>query len=608
MKFYTVLLFALTILFVSQLHASGLISDFYTDKARYNPGDTVIFYIPINNVAGKDLSDLWITLTVKDLDSVIHPTITQRTKLSIGQKIKLRFQWSAPSSDFRGYLAEVRIADSEHQELDYAVTAVDISSDWSKFPRYGYLAHFGNDIDTKSWISELNKYHINGLQYYDFQYKHHWPLPGTVAKPLEEWKDIAGRPTYLLTVMGFLNAAHACNMMNMAYNASYGAYADAFHDGSGAKLEWAAWPNSTVARIEETIKSYGPFPANWSTQKLYFMNQNNPDWQSYIYSKMSELFVVYPFDGWHIDTYGDTGAYAYDDSYIDYVAGFRPFADRAHDTLNKRVLFNTVASKGQGLMTKSKVDFMYSELWDDHPTYESLWVDVEEIHSLNPTMGIVFPAYMHKQKSNSMKAGDTAWFNTPSVLLTDAVMFASGASHLELGDGDRMLSTEYFPDDKKFLVSPPLHIALRHYYDFLVGYENYLRDEVQPTKCRLTLFNTKTSYSGDTGTIWLFSYNKTQLEMIHLINLLNVPKPEWRDNNADYPDAPLQQHLRSRLRIPRPIESIGWASPDIDGGQYHPLAVRKGHDKDGLYLEFSIPSLKYWDMLIIKYTNRGGQS
>jgi dextranase len=53
----------------------------------------------------------------------------------------------------------------------------------------------------------------------------------------------------------------------------------------------------------------------------------------------------------------------------------------------------------------------------------------------------VFAAYLNYNKADNGGSGDKM-MNTPGVLLTDAVMFALGGSHLELGD--HMLSREYF--------------------------------------------------------------------------------------------------------------------------------------------------------------------
>lgn len=55
------------------------------------------------------------------------------------------------------------------------------------------------------------------------------------------------------------------------------------------------------------------------------------------------------------------------------------------------------------------------------------------------------------------------------MLLTDAVIFALGGAHLELGE--HMLCSEYFPNTD-IVMSSTLKDDLVWYYDFLVGYEN----------------------------------------------------------------------------------------------------------------------------------------
>ena len=65
-------------------------------------------------------------------------------------------------------------------------------------------------------------------------------------------------------------------------------------------------------------------------------------------------------------------------------------------------------------------------------------------------------------------------FNTPGVLLTDAVIFALGGSHLELGD--HMLCREYFPSTA-LQMNDVLKTAMIRYYDFMTAYQNLLRDK-----------------------------------------------------------------------------------------------------------------------------------
>ena len=44
----------------------------------------------------------------------------------------------------------------------------------------------------------------------------------------------------------------------------------------------------------------------------------------------------------------------------------------------------------------------------------------------------------------------------------------------------RMLSRPYFPGDQVLTLTPEDRTTLRDYYDFLVTYENTLRDKVEP--------------------------------------------------------------------------------------------------------------------------------
>lgn len=79
-------------------------------------------------------------------------------------------------------------ADDTHAE-----TALDVSSSWTRFPHMGYVSHFKPtapaDITTgtsyesylsltpSEYIAKLSQdYHINALQYSDWQYRHEQPV------------------------------------------------------------------------------------------------------------------------------------------------------------------------------------------------------------------------------------------------------------------------------------------------------------------------------------------------------------------------------------------------------------------------------------------------
>ena len=572
------------------------IKDVYPEKSRYVPEELIRLEIELAGTPqpGDSLAGL-----IMDRDQKVGTcgpvTLTTQTQTS------LLLPCSAPSTDFRGYLVTIELRSADGKPRQSAETAIDISSDWKRFPRYGYLAHYNaEDVpDPAAWIRQLNKYHIDGLQFYDFQYRHDQPLAGTVAQPASKWKDIAGREIDGGIVQDFIRQAHSRNMMAMAYDASYSAYDDVFARAHPLPLQWATWASSGGPRNAETAKSLPFDHAGWSTSKLFYMNQNDRGWQDYLCGQMRNLFMVYPFDGWHIDTFGEKNAFAFDGSPVDYIAGFRSYIDHASAALHKSILLNAVNTWGQEYIANSAADFVYSELWEDHETFASILGSAEQVHDANPAKAYVIAAYVHRHEDKTYRS-DAKYFNPPSVLLTDATIFASGAAHIELGDGGRMLSSEYFPADTRLAVSPELARSLRHYYDFLTAYECYLRDGLTPAEVSVSIDKTQVDPLGVPNTVWSISRQRGAMTMVHLINLLGSDDPHWRDVTISRPDAPHLRDLHVKLVLLKPVHSIGWASPDEDGGRFQTLQFTQRPNGLGSEVDLVIPALHYWDTIFIE--------
>ncbi len=573
--------------------------DAYPDKARYAPSDPVKLIVELDGYpkgAERISASIWRLGQATGQCEPIAPTSeTARTQT---------LTCELPHEDYQGYLATVRLADANGRILGERQTAIDISSDWKRFPRYGYLAHYdaSEGTDPHTWIAELNRFHINGLEFYDFQYRHDQPLAGTVKNPAASWRDIAGRRVDGTILRDLIDQAHHYDMMAMAYNASYSAYDDVFtRSRNRLPLKWAIWSTPDGPRTVDTAKSLELHNASgWSTNRLFYMNQNNLGWQRYLFGQMHDLFEVYPFDGWHVDTFGDKGGFGFDDSTVDYISGFRSFIDHASNTLHKRIVFNAVGTLGQERIARSAADFVYSELWDDNETFASILLTTEQVHFANPRDGYVIAAYVHKEPEVG-PVPTAKQFNMPSVLLTDAAIFASGAAHIELGDGNRMLSREYFPADTRLSVSPALHEALRHYYDYLTAYENYLRDDVELEPCGVAvkIRDQTTNPLGVPNSIWTITRRKNNTTVIHLINLLGSNDPHWRDVTMTRPEPPVLQDLRVQISSPEAIKSLGWASPDFEGGKFHSIPFQVHADGKTTWIEFSLPKLHYWDTIFM---------
>lgn len=599
--------FVLLLSFRPQIFAASVsqvrIQDVSTDKARYAPGEPVSIHVVMQPSGDAASQTDTVRVTFFHLDEQAGPALLKPVRVSGSAPLAADVLWQPPRRDFTGYFVDVRLTDSAGEELARSETSVDVSSEWNRFPRYGYLAHYSRAEGARpnDWVAELNRFHIDGLEFYDFQDRHEQPLAGTIAHPDSHWLDIAGRDIERDVLDEYIAAAHQHNMMAMAYNSAYSAYADAFADGSGVQLQWATWNTANAPRTLTAAKSLNlPTNGTWETHRLIFMNMDSSAWQRYLFSRMAQLFKVYPFDGWHIDTFGAHGAYAYDRSYVNFISGFRSFVDSASQTLHKRVVLNTVSTQGEEQIARSKADFVYSELWNQNETYDSILTAADRVHEANPDAGLVFAAYLHRADGKSRTPTCGTQFNMPSVLLADATIFAAGASHIELGDGSRMLSSEYFPNDNSFQVSPSLRIALRHYYDFLTAYENILRDDVRPLDLSVDLPNRPSSSDGSPNKVWYIGRQSGDRVIVHLINLLGSSSDHWRDVQVDRPDAPLLQQVHVRIHLRQEILSAGWSSPDVDGGRFHALRYTRGSAASGSYIELLLPSLKYWDVIVLK--------
>ena len=190
------------------------------------------------------------------------------------------------------------------------------------------------------------------------------------------------------------------------------------------------------------------------------------------------------------------------------------------------------------------------------------------------------------------------FMNDAAVLLMDAVSFASGGGRLELGNGDHMLHTAYYPDDK-ILMSDTLKNSILKMYDFSVAYENLLRDGQYPIENKVEIKDTPTSTDGKSYTIWTYPKEDSEYQILHLINLRNNDN-QWVDEKGKKKEPEMQENLKVKFYTDRKISSVYLCSPDFSNCESLSLSHDKGTDSNGKYIEFTVPSLQYWDMIYMK--------
>ena len=543
-----------------------------TDKAVYNPGDVVTFMI--------EKSSLPATAKVRYKNS--NTVISEANVTGSG------WTWTTPTFDFKGYIAEV-YATNNGVETIYATVGIDVSSSWTKFPRYGFLSGYSqltND-SINTVITNLNKYHINGLQFYDWQNKHHEPLPIVNSAPASTWKDIANRDTYFSTIQKYIVAAHNHNMKAMFYDLIYGAWNNA--EADGVNNEWYIYTDNTHTNMDIFSLS-SPFLSN-----IYLLDPSNTGWQQYFIHQINTVYQYLNFDGFHMDQLGDRGSrYTYDGTYLNLSQTFEPFINAVHTSNPQKYnVMNGVEQYGQQGMASAATDFLYTEVWSPSDSYGDLATLIEQNNTLsNNTKNTVLAAYMNYDLANN-----AGYFNTPSVLMTNAVIFAFGGAHLELGE--HMLGKEYFPNNN-LSMKDDLKSLLVNYYDFLVAYQNLLRDGGSFNTVDISSIDKKisiTPWPAAAGYVAVFGKKLNSTQVIHFINFTNSKTQNWRDNTGIQTSPVVITNAKLVFTSTIPVKKIWTASPDFIGGASRSLNFAQTGNK----VSFILPELQYWDMVVVEY-------
>jgi len=536
--------------------------DLRSDRARYAPGETVTF--TVDEVPGGTTvryQHLGETLAEEPLSG---PSWT----------------WTPPSEDFRGYLVSLR-----QGETVLATVGIDVSSDWTKFPRYGFLSEFGamTARERSDVLDELNRYRSNGLQFYDWHHKHHRPLPlDANGQPEATWVDIIQRPISFTTVEGYIEAAHARGMAAMQYNLLFGTWEDFAEDGVSDR--WMIY-NDRYHSFHNQHELSDPFLSN-----LLLTDPGNAAWQQYIFDQTATVYEHLAFDGWHLDQLGDRGTvYDYEGYVVDLPASFTDFLTQLDQRFPDRAMaLNAVDQFAQAEILRAPVDFAYTEVWNRSQYKDLVDVILENNRLAAQPVNTVLAAYMQYDKPEGS-------FNRPAVLLTDAVIFAHGGAHLELGE--HMLSSEYFPNDK-LVMDDTLQAQLREYYDFLTAYENLLRDggrfHAVPVEVEGLATN---AWPPVHGQIAVVGKQFPERQVLHLLNFHGVSSFLWRDNEDAQTAPTARRDLQVSLAPERPVRKVWLASPDFDGGAAQELPFETTDDG----IRFTLPYLGYWDMLVLEF-------
>ncbi|GAB4573438.1 MAG: glycoside hydrolase family 66 protein [Anaerolineae bacterium] len=538
------------------------------DRAFYHPGEPVQLQVTAIQNGQLEVTISFLAETV----AVLHTELT-------GGHAYLSF--TPPEAAPRGYGVDAVLRNDQGEILAQATTAFDVLDRWIQAPRYGFLSDFGPDRpDIDSTLDALLPYHINGLQFYDWQYRHAELLP-----PTEIYSDVLGRTLSMQTVSRLIEAAHARHIAAMPYTAIYGAAPEFF----AQHPDWGLYDAAGK-------------PYDFGNGFLKIMNPApESPWTAHLLDQFAHLLDATGFDGIHLDQYGAPKiGYAASGERIDLAEAFPAFIDAMAAIIREKrgtegiAIFNAVGNWPVDTVAPSDEDAVYIEVWTPYTRFTDLHRIVVQAQALGGNKPVIIAAYIPPEQATNVR-------------LANAMIFASGGVHLELGEPNAMLADPYFP--QYGLMDDSLQQVMARYYHFLVRYENLLQlESVDATAERasaLTLPAVKTTGLRSEDRVVVVVRKGAQFEAFSLINLLDIGGSRWDQAVRNAP-TPLQDQM-AHLTVERPVKALYWASPDNDSLALHPLQFES--DQNG-NLTFTLPTLAYWNLVFVEYadTNPGDQT
>ena len=536
------------------------------EKAFTNPFEPARWVVVLHN-DNPSAAEINVVSSVSYIDQPFH-SIEKKVEVSSGD-FEVAFEWLPPKESPRGYGLDVSLLSSDGNLLSKASFGLDVLDRWTQMPRYGFLSDFepgrGDAVHT---MQSLTDFHINGLQYYDWMYRHE-----TLLTDQEPYVDVLGRTLSLKTVESLIDAGHDKNISALPYTAIYAASESFFKEHQ----DWALYnADGSLVRL--------------GTDFLVYMDPRpESKWVNHLFSEFEKVLKQTKFDGIHLDQYGDPkDAY---DSLKTHIQLDEPIAQTisaTHALVDRyrpdgAVIFNCVTNWPVEMASRADEDVIYIEVWDPYSWFSELHTLVTYAQNQGTGKPVVLAAYVHP--------GDTA-----NPLLMDAIIFSSGGGHIELGENNGYLADPYFPSYEKLSLEQTEQ--LKNYYDFAVRYQNIMGPSTKDatgqwiSKIKMDGLTVGLNQSSDVFAIFRESQGRLTLS---LINMTDIGSTNW-NQPARFPKA--ASHSTVTLTgFDQKVKSVSFASPDEKKFALEPLKFVQTGDQ----VTFEISSLKLWDVIVFEY-------
>lgn len=535
-------------------------------KSFFYPGEMASWQIKVH---AENEETLLLVNKITHLDKTLE---VQKKKIQITPGVtQYDFKWQPPKDTPKGYGLDVWVENDQGDVFAFVSTAFDVLEKWTQHPRYGFMVDFSaGRTDGDQTLDQLLPFRINALQFYDWMYRHDTYLP-----PKDPFIDPLGRYLSLETTQRLIDTAHERNMAAMPYTAVYAASISFYEQHP----DWAL--------LEKNGK-----PSFFGENFLVIMDPRpGSAWTEHLLNQFSDILASTQFDGIHLDQYGAPKV-GYDQEGNSYdlaqplavlIDSTRQVVDESRGQ-NGAVVFNAVTNWPIEAVAPADQDIVYIEVWSPYTHFNDLGLLIQQAQTLGDGKPVVIAAYIHPAYEIN-------------ALLNDAIIFANGAGHIELGEGGGYLADPYFP--KYEVPSEALREKLEKYYQISIRYQNWLGPRTQAGNQQMAHIQ---GYETDAG----ITKNKIMpvvresdgTTVISLINLMGLKHGEWEKELKSAPT------VLSNLTVEvgsngKEAEKIWFTSPDLGDITLKPLSF----EQEGQSLIITIPTLNVWSLAIIEWKN-----
>ncbi|HEY0119610.1 MAG TPA: glycoside hydrolase family 66 protein [Cellulomonas sp.] len=429
-----------------------------------------------------------------------------------------------------------------------ASSAFDVLTDPLDRPRYGFVAHYGPDVDVAALQAHAVRMHLNAVQHYDWAHSY---TELVAPDGCDEYTDSLGNRVSVAVLRAMLAAFREIGAAPLGYAAVYGVPAD----------QWDTWGD--VGLYRSTGQPYG-----FGDDFLNVVDPGAPRWRRQIVGAIRRSYEEIGFAGFHLDQYGwPKRALRADGSETDLSQTLPALVDQIAGAVpDARLIFNNVNGFPLDRAARVRQSALYTEVWPPRVELRDLVDLVAQSRGLSP-LPVIVAAYMEVFHDVGGRAARDA------ARLTMATIFSSGATHLFTGEDGRLLVHPYYvrseaADDETLDL-------LERWYTFLVRHGDLL---VYPAVVDVTAayfgeYNAdvvveapsgvRVSIHPEPGVVWARVMRTDHGLVVHLVNLTGQDETGW-----DTPKRPIEpvRGLVLRLRqVGREPVAVRWLDPEIPG-------------------------------------------